>query len=71
MSANATLFGLWGWKISSKLSARTGSKRPTYRGPIFITDAVLPWGNETMLLDRLRKDAFAAMDEQDSEKPGF
>ncbi|MEM1353061.1 MAG: hypothetical protein AAGF27_12005 [Pseudomonadota bacterium] len=33
-----------------------------YRGPIFIGDAVMPWGRETLLLALLREDANAAED---------
>ncbi|WP_205388995.1 hypothetical protein [Sulfitobacter sp. JL08] len=48
-------------------SARSGTERQRYRGPLFLSDAVVPWGRETVLLDRLRKDALAAQaDEDDS-----
>ena len=49
-------------------SARSGTERPRYRGPLFLSDAVVPWGRETVLLDRLRKDALAAQADEDDSR---
>ena len=67
----ASLSSLWGWNRIARSSARSGPERPSYRGPIFINDAVMPWGSETMLLDRLRKDAIAALAERDRDGSGL
>ncbi len=67
----ASLSNLWGLNRFTRSSARSGPDRPSYRGPIFIDDEVMPWGNETMLLDRLRKDAIAALAERDRDGSGL
>lgn len=47
------------WPATAKTDSAPEPPR-RYRGPIFIGDAVMPWGAETLLLARLREDAEAA-----------
>lgn len=46
---------LWGY--SQKNDATTGPPAKPVRAPIFIHDAVTPWGSETMLLRLWREQA--------------
>jgi len=56
----ATLSSFW----SAVWETETAPEPPRrYRGPVFIGDAVVPWGAETLLLARLRQDAEAAKSE--------
>jgi len=42
----------------------TAPERTARRGPVFIQDAVTPWGGETLLLSLLRAQALADLDDQ-------
>jgi len=66
MDSTAYFSDFWVWRRSDRSSTRSGPERRRCRGPIFISDAVVPWGRETVLLDRLRKDALAAMEDESS-----
>lgn len=50
----ATFSGFWGAPARDDSAPEPPGKRP---GPIFIGDAVQPWGAETMLLAVMRRDA--------------
>lgn len=59
---SAALSGFWSLPAREETSPEPPRKRP---GPIFIGDAVQPWGAETMLLAVMRRDAErAAGDDQ-------
>ncbi len=45
------------WASSQVAAADTGPERKPMRAPIFIHDAVTPWGAETLLLKLLRDQA--------------
>ncbi|MES0825750.1 hypothetical protein [Ruegeria sp. SCP11] len=45
------------WTFSQDSDAATGPERKPMRAPIFIHDAVTPWGQETLLLKLLREQA--------------
>ncbi|NOC92060.1 hypothetical protein [Ruegeria sp. HKCCD6604] len=45
------------WTFSSDTEAAAGPERKPMRAPVFIHDAVTPWGAETMLLKLLREQA--------------
>lgn len=55
----ATFAQFWTLPPREKSTPEPPKKRP---GPLFIGDAVQPWGHETMLLTLLRRDA--AKDDQ-------
>lgn len=56
----ATFSAFWGFSTSEKTTAPAPAKRT---GPVFIGDAVQPWGRETMLLAIMRKDRDAQDDQ--------
>ncbi|WP_420585762.1 hypothetical protein [Ruegeria sp.] len=45
------------WTISQDSDTATGPERKPMRAPIFIHDAMTPWGQETLLLKLLRDQA--------------
>ncbi|NOD63887.1 MULTISPECIES: hypothetical protein [unclassified Ruegeria] len=45
------------WTFARDAEASTGPERKPMRAPVFIHDAVTPWGAETMLLKVLREQA--------------
>ncbi|AXT27950.1 hypothetical protein D1823_16100 [Ruegeria sp. AD91A] len=45
------------WTFSSAAEASTSPERKPMRAPVFIHDAVTPWGDETMLLKLFREQA--------------
>ncbi|WP_298851807.1 hypothetical protein [uncultured Ruegeria sp.] len=45
------------WTFSSDAEVKTGPEFKPMRSPVFIHDAVTPWGAETMLLKLLREQA--------------
>ncbi|WP_171101617.1 MULTISPECIES: hypothetical protein [unclassified Ruegeria] len=51
------------WVPAQKTEAATGPEPKPRRAPVFIHDAVTPWGAETMLLKVLRDQAL----DQDEE----
>lgn len=63
MDSTANFSDFWIWRRTYSSTTRSGPEHRRYRGPIFISDAVVPWGRETILLDRLRKDALAMRDD--------
>ena len=50
-------------RLFLQTSAETKSAPPLKRrgGPVFVQDAITPWGGETMLLSELRRQALDAM----------
>jgi len=63
MDNTAHFSDFWFRPRSETAGTKSGPERRRHRGPIFISDAVVPWGRETVLLDRLRKDALAMRDD--------
>ncbi|WP_170762778.1 hypothetical protein [Ruegeria lacuscaerulensis] len=45
------------WTVSQDAGAATGPERKLLRAPVFIHDAITPWGQETLLLKLLREQA--------------
>ncbi|WP_170411649.1 hypothetical protein [Ruegeria atlantica] len=45
------------WTLSKDADTATGPEPKPMRAPVFIHDAVTPWGSETMLLKLLREQA--------------
>ncbi|MCG7521070.1 hypothetical protein [Ruegeria sp. Ofav3-42] len=45
------------WTLSKDAEARTGPEPKPMRAPVFIHDAITPWGSETLLLKLLREQA--------------
>ena len=45
------------WTVSQDTDATTGPPPKPRRAPVFIHDAITPWGAETMLLKLLREQA--------------
>ncbi|WP_170326349.1 hypothetical protein [Ruegeria arenilitoris] len=45
------------WTVPQETDATTGPERKPTRAPVFINDAVTPWGQETLLLKLLRDQA--------------
>ena len=68
MQTMASFFNVWILGQPKRSSVRSGPQRPCYRGPLFLSDAVVPWGRETVLLDRLRKDALAMQTDEDNSR---
>ena len=64
----ASFFNVWILGQPKRSSVRSGPERSRYRGPVFLSDAVVPWGRETVLLDRLRKDALAMQADEDNRR---
>lgn len=56
----AALTSIWGTLPGTDTAPEPPCR---YRGPIFIGDAVIPWGAETLLLARLREDVRAAQED--------
>lgn len=54
----------WAWQRQRDDSvATTGPDNRKRRAPVFIHDAVTPWGGETLLLSLLRQQALDAQDD--------
>ncbi|MBO9445818.1 hypothetical protein J7416_08305 [Ruegeria sp. R14_0] len=45
------------WALSKDADTATGPEPKPMRAPVFIQDAVTPWGSETLLLKLLRDQA--------------
>ncbi|WP_170329664.1 hypothetical protein [Ruegeria arenilitoris] len=45
------------WTVPQETDAATGPERKPTRAPVFIQDAVTPWGQETLLLKLMRDQA--------------
>jgi len=45
------------WGITQRTDSTTGPPPKPRRAPVFIHDAVTPWGSDTMLLKLLREQA--------------
>jgi len=45
------------WAITQDADIETGPPPKPRRAPVFIHDAITPWGHETMLLKLLREQA--------------
>lgn len=45
------------WTLSKDTESTTGPERKPMRAPVFIHDAVTPWGDETLLLKLMRDQA--------------
>lgn len=42
------------WTLTQQVQDKTGPEQKPRRSPVFIQDAVTPWGGETLLLALLR-----------------
>ena len=57
-------FWSFGRTDSSEAPVATGPEPRPRRSPVFIHDAVTPWGGETLLLSLLRAQALAEIEDQ-------